>query len=489
MYHDRDPYAIRKRDKQEAKKEAKLQKRANRKAERKRRREERKNRKKKPILYPKILHFIPFFRPVPGPPVYSFSNPLHHMQRLDRDQIQTSIEAAQALSLFPLSSRKTKSGPCTILVKNTELNQKVLVQFTQIMKRIRKEDKKRVQQYAKSFYKSFQTRGKSPHLWPRTSFVHPFKIENYSMASWVKLIVEKYKEDDGKNAGNKNGDGNDIIAPCQGLDVVYEATKLSHFVSFLYVVDPQSTLYHLNYSSLKCFDKIIDSSQRKGTDMNLAIQEEYGIGGQEGKEDGASDGASSSSSEEDDDDSDSSGEEKGEEEGAAEKEEEEEVPPAPKVFVPNVPAFDMQLYSALQKERSKCVKLFEKSMIECIHAYADKQASIFRAETRLDTFIDERNWYRDSATFKDKPSSEYIARPWSEKTKPIMDARMKAQRKKNNKENNNQLNTGKYEGKYGVPGGGQAWGDDYDRSRSLLNARVLKPSQDGNVLKLDDRRR
>ena len=166
------------------------------------------------------------------------------------------------------------------------------------------------------------------------------------------------------------------------------------------------------------------------------------------------------------------------------------MPSAPKVIVPNVPAFDMQLYSGLQKERSKCVKLFEKSMKECIHAYADKQASIFRAETRLDTFIDERNWYRGSGVFKDKPTdSKYFTRPWSEKTKPTMDARMKDQRKKSNKENNNQLNTGKYEGKYGVPGGGQAWGDDYDRSRSLLKARVLKPSQDGNVLKLDDRRR
>ena len=497
MYRDRDPYVIRKDKRKKNDQENRKQLKIERKIERRRLKEERKNRPKVAIKYPKFMHIIPFFRPPPEPPLYAFDNPLHHIQRLDRDQIQTSYECCEVLQLFPLSFRKTKSGPCRINENNINCQVKTLNHFISILKRVRrKKNHQNIYKYASSFYKSYETRKKSLQLWPKTSIMKPFQIINYTMSSWIKMSVEKYRtvqKDKLEEGKGENGDkiGSNIVPTYQGVGVKYKNTELQEYLSFIYIIDSNSTLNHLKCYKIKSMNKIINTSVKKGNDMNVTLKNEYGTidndGSSGGDSDGSSDGSSSSSSS-------SSGSDDDDDDGSVGNEEDKKLNTSN--VVPNVSPFNMDLYDTILKEKKRIVKLFEKCVIQCIQEYNNEQASIYRASSRLNIFIDEKEWYCKASQFNDKPNDfKYFHRSWTSK-KPPKKAGTSYYCKENYFINNNDnskeeeeiLENGRYEGKYGVEGGGQAWGRDHDLSRARIKpARKLIPSIDMKVLKLKSR--
>ena len=56
------------------------------------------------------FHVFPCCRPPVRDPVYESFDPRFAIQRIDRNQIQTSYSALEILIDYPLSSRRTKTG-------------------------------------------------------------------------------------------------------------------------------------------------------------------------------------------------------------------------------------------------------------------------------------------------------------------------------------------------------------------------------------------
>ena len=342
--------------------------------------------------------FNPFIRikccrPPPIDPIFHETDPRHQSQRLKRNQVQTSYESAEILATFPLCTRKSANGCLTILSDNRDLFDKVIKLITKLAKQM----KMRAPEYAQSFFDSFSDRGKQIGLWPTTSIMNPFKVEDWSLASWMKLKVQ----------------GVGALPKVQG---VVSASVLStienddaqNFASFCYFIDNKSSLKHLNMYSIQCLSKILQLAVERATDLNETISDET--------DSDDSDGESSSSSL----DSDDAAEEEEEEEEEVEEEEEEEDDDEEEGDEEEDAHAPIEAYKIKRllvcKRAVRDVRIaFEDAMKISIKKYADREASNYRAKMRLHTFNNEQQWYQKSSKYSVKPSNAEFIRPWRKK--------------------------------------------------------------------------
>ena len=148
-------------------------------------------------------------RPPIEEPIYDNSDPRHTLQRIVRNQIQTSYDVMSVFIDFPLSSKRTKTGIPTLYPHNCEC----IEQSLKTLIKISKKAKKNASKYALSYFRSFAERGKEFKLWPKTSLMAPYVVQNYSLAAWMKA-----------NAG-----GSILTERCEGVNTYFFENEVSDF--------------------------------------------------------------------------------------------------------------------------------------------------------------------------------------------------------------------------------------------------------------------
>ena len=108
-------------------------------------------------------------------PVYEEADPRHHVQRIERGQVETSFHAAEVLSRFPLSKRRSKTGRPRLLRDHRAVTLLALRTITELA--VSALDT-HVPKAAKSFFQSFAKRDKAFVLWPKNSLQRPFSLND-----------------------------------------------------------------------------------------------------------------------------------------------------------------------------------------------------------------------------------------------------------------------------------------------------------------------
>ena len=111
-------------------------------------------------------------------PVYDEDDPRHHVQRIERGQIETSFEAVQVLSRFRLSYRKSKTGRARLLRHHRAVTLLALRTITELATDA---VDAHVPKAAKSFFASYAKRGKAFALWPKNTLRRPFSLNDYTL--------------------------------------------------------------------------------------------------------------------------------------------------------------------------------------------------------------------------------------------------------------------------------------------------------------------
>lgn len=164
-----------------------------------------------------------------GEPVYDEADPRHHVQRIERGQIETSYGAAHVLSRFRLSYRKSKTGRARLLRDHRAVTLLALRTITELATAALD---KHVPKAAKSFFQSYAKRNKAFALWPKNTLRRPFSLNDYTLQGWIKF------------------------------DPALANLHVAYFV------DPKATLRHLHIYDLQRVDKIMVACLAAAMDAN-----------------------------------------------------------------------------------------------------------------------------------------------------------------------------------------------------------------------------
>ena len=208
-----------------------------------------------------------------------------------------------------------------------------------------------------------------PPFFSKTSMMHPFKIENYSLASWVKAHC-----------------GGSKLQRCEGVGVHFFESEVSDFVNFVYLIDDKSSVKHFDVLTIANIQKTLQIAIEKAVDHNEALL------------DNDSDESSSSSSDSDSDgENNDTGQHVGEFTKSVNSSDIRE-----DQFIINM--FKLKKFLDAKRAVRAVKKEFEQQCIKCIKEYDEHQRSKLRAKLRLHVFVDEQNWYQQGSKYSIKPS-------------------------------------------------------------------------------------